>query len=201
MGVDLNRWTYQWQPAEPPRVAFYGGLASPQNERAVLTCREHVMPAIWRVSPRAEFWIVGSNPSHHVRALARDPRVHVTGFVDAVQPLLATMSAVVCPWTRSYGFRSRLVEVMALGVPVVATSAAVDGMDLQPDRGLFLTDRAADLAPSVIRLLTDGDFARMHSRLARQQVEGAFSLDATYGALARDLREWLQEREPRVATA
>ena len=194
MGVDLGRWPCSWKPARPARVAYYGGLGTAHNQEAALRCHREIMPQIWRTFPDAELWLVGSNPSEELRALAADPRVKVTGFVKDVQPVLGQMTAVLCPWVGTYGFRSRLVEVMALGVPVVATPAAADGMDLEDGKGFLPGNTDAELAAQTLRLLTDETFARDQSRAAREQMDLLYGLPNTYGRFAREFFEWWSER-------
>jgi glycosyltransferase involved in cell wall biosynthesis len=195
MGTDLSRWPPCWRPANPPRVAYYGGLGSPHNEAAALRCHEHVMPRIWQKFPKSELWLVGSNPPDRLRRLASDTRIKVTGFVEQVQAVLSTMSLVLCPWSGNYGFRSRIVEVMALGVPVVATPAAVDGMELQAGRGIILADTNDALADEASKLLADPEQLGIQSRLARAEMERLYSLENTYGRLIRELGQWLDERK------
>ncbi len=194
MGTDLSRWPACWQPANPVRLGYYGGLASVHNEAAALRCHECIMPVIWRRFPEAELWLVGSNPTERLRKLTNDPRVKVTGFVEQVQDVLKTMSLVLCPWSGTYGFRSRIVEVMALGVPVVATPAAVDGMELKSGRGIILANSDDALANSVLTLLSAPNELAAQSRLARSEMERLYSLDNTYGRLMSELREWLEQR-------
>jgi glycosyltransferase involved in cell wall biosynthesis len=148
------------------------------------------MPEIWRTFPDAELWLVGSNPPESLRALAvEDSRIKVTGFVESVQQILRTMSVVICPWSGTYGFRSRLVEVMALGVPVVASADAAYGMDLSSGKGIFLCEDIEELVSRTLDLLREPGLAVEQSRLARQQVEDLFSLDNTYIRLMRELSE------------
>lgn len=193
MGVPLAQWPFDWRPTTPPRVAFYGGLGSAHNAAGAVRCARAVMPHVWRARPDAELWIVGSRPPAHVRALA-GPRVRVTGFVEDAAAVLREATAVLCPWEGTYGFRSRLVEVMALGVPVCASPDAVYGMDLPHGRGLLLGDTDTALAGHVLRLIDDPAFARAQSAAARAQVEGRYGFDATYGYLAGALETWLAER-------
>jgi len=193
MGVDLMRWRYGWSPAIPPRVAFYGGLAARLNCRSVLRCVQQIMPLIWRHVPDAEFWIVGANPPPEIIALGTDSRIHITGFVPDVASILATMRAVLCPWRGTYGFRSRLIEVMAVGTPVVATPDAVFGMGLEVGEGLHLAERDGALAEQCRILLQDYAVAHDQSMRARKQVEERFSFDETYGRLARDLSQLVRK--------
>jgi glycosyltransferase involved in cell wall biosynthesis len=193
MGVQLDRWSYCWNPAQPPRVAYYGGLTSQHNQRSARECVLEIMPMVWAEYPTAEIWVVGGNPPPDILALASD-RVKVTGFIEDPRPILAQMSAVLCPWKGTYGFRSRVIEAMALGVPVITTSDAVYGMDLDPGRGLVLAENVEEMASKVIELLRDPALAREHSLAARQQVTERFAFGHTYGKFAVELEQWLQLR-------
>jgi glycosyltransferase involved in cell wall biosynthesis len=187
MGIDIDDWPYRWSPAYPPRIGFYGRLSSPANREGVERCVRGIMPDVWRTEPHAELWLVGADPPPWMRALERDSRVHVTGFLPRPADVLATMTAVVCPWRGRFGFRSRLIEVMALGVPVAVTSDAVAGMGLREHHGVLLGDDDARLAEHCASLIRDPDGARDHSRLARRQVEEKFTMSATYGHLVTEL--------------
>jgi glycosyltransferase involved in cell wall biosynthesis len=140
---------------------------------------------------------VGSNPSERLRRLTSDSRVKVTGFVEKVQDVLCTMSLVLCPWSGTYGFRSRIVEVMALGVPMVSTPEAVDGMELESGRGIILANSDDALVERALELLLAPNQLAAQSRLARSEMERLYSLENTYGRLMTELRDWLVERKNR----
>jgi glycosyltransferase involved in cell wall biosynthesis len=192
MGVDVeHRWRYRWRP-EGVRLCCYGGFGSAHNAASALRCAQTIMPLIWCEFPFAELWIVGSNPPPVLQALQVDSRVHVTGFVDEVQPLLGTMRLMLCPWKGTYGFRSRLVELMAVGVPIVANPDAVDGMEMEHEQGVLLADTDQGLAEHALHLLSDGEFAAEQSRRARALVSACYGFPSTYGKLSRELREWAE---------
>lgn len=193
MGIDLAGWPYRPRPAEPARLAYYGSFKTRRNQDAARRVFEAVMPRIWRQRPEVELWLVGSSPPSELRELAaRDPRVHVPGFVDDVGALLATMRAVLCPFSGAYGFRSRLVEVMATGVPVVASSSAVAGMELRDGYGLLLAEDDPAMAERSLELVRRGGHAAEQGRLARREAEERYGFEATYGRLSRDLTAWLR---------
>lgn len=194
MGTDLKVWPYSWQPTQPPRLAYYGGLGSEHNQQDALSCYTRVMPEVWKEIPDTELWIVGSNPPPILKALrARDKRVHVTGFVENIAEVLSTMSLVLCPWTGTYGFRSRLVEVMALGVPVITTQDAVRGMGFVNDEGIFVED-IQRFASRAMQLLLDGNELRRQSRMSRIQVEQQYGYDVTYRRFAKELLSFVERK-------
>jgi glycosyltransferase involved in cell wall biosynthesis len=182
-GVDLKKWPYCWKPANPHRIVFYGSLSGKENKVAALRCANKIMPLIWSKVPEAELWLVGAKPASSLLSLQANPRVKVTGFVKQVQDVLSTAAVMLCPLKGKYGFRSRLIEAMALGVPLVVTSDAIYGMGLEDGKGIFVYDSDEKIARSTVNLLLSPDFAKEQSILARKQVEEKFSFEATYGRI------------------
>lgn len=82
-----------------------------------------------------------------------------------------------------------MVEVMAIGVPVVATSDSVNGMDLTPGRHFAAAETTSEMASETLRLLNDRVRAEDLSRRARDRVNDSFSFEQTYGSLARHLAQ------------
>jgi len=158
-----------------------------------------VMPHVWRQRPEVEFWIVGSNPPEHFKKLERDPRVKVTGFVPRPQEVLNSATAILCPWSGTYGFRSRLVEAMALGTPIAASLDAAYGMELEQDHGFFSCSSPEQMAKCALALIESPSFASQQSRFARAQVEELYSFENSYARLASELYEWLGERRSKGA--
>jgi glycosyltransferase involved in cell wall biosynthesis len=188
MGIDLDVWPYSWAPAVPRRVAYYGGLGNPARQQDAMWAYHRVMPAVWAAAPDTEFWLIGSDPPLEFYSMEKkDPRVRVTGYLPRVQEGLSAVSVLLCPWNGRFGFRSRLIEAMALGVPVVASRDAAWGMGLRTGEGIYLEDTDEGLARSTVRLLMNDLLAQNQSQLAREQTENSFGFDATYGRLTEEL--------------
>ncbi|MEO8097273.1 MAG: glycosyltransferase family 4 protein [Acidobacteriota bacterium] len=199
MGVDSTAWPYEWQPVTPPRVVYYGALGNAHNQEGVLRCARQILPQVWREIPNAEFWIVGSNPPPDIQNLQVDKRIRITGFVERPQAELPAMSVALCPFRGRFGFRSRLVELMLMGIPVVANSDAVYGMRLTEQEALLTGESDEELAAHVMKLLREPAFAKQLSLRARQVVEQDYSMAATYGDLGHRLSAWASPPRTRGA--
>jgi glycosyltransferase involved in cell wall biosynthesis len=193
MGIDMGLWPYSYRPARPCRIAYYGGLGSARNAEAAQACHRTVMPHVWNRWPDAEYWVIGSSPPAALQDLQSDPRVRVTGFVDEPAKLLGSMSVVLCPWQGTYGFRSRVVEVLAAGAPMVAFRDAVDGMDFEDGDGITLVDDLASMAERVASILADPSAAAAQSRAGRRQASTIYDAATTYGAMVGQLAEWVSD--------
>lgn len=192
MGVDLSAFIPRTSLPSKKVVAYYGGLGSSHNAASAIQGAREIMPRVWNKHPDAEYWMIGGSPTEELRKLAEtDMRFKLTGFVENLSSTLGQVSVLVCPWHGTHGFRSRLIEVMAVGVPVVATFDAVYGMRLEADQGLRLAETASEMADHVIDWLSSPEDLAEQGARARQQVQAKLSYENTYLCFAQDLHTWL----------
>lgn len=193
-GVDLRLWSYVWNPSYPPRVMFYGSLGSLENQSAAFRCIKNIMPVIWEKRPDVEIWIVGANPPNSLKNLARnEKRIKVTGFVEDIKSVLSSATIVICPNKGRYGFRSRIIEVMAVGVPVIASSDAVYGMELENGKGIAICDDDKSMAAEAISYINSPEKTKEQSLLAREEVEKKYSVQDTYEKINEFLMSFVNE--------
>ena len=92
-----------------------------------------------------------------MRALAALLGVRVTGAVPDVRPYVAHAAAAVAPLRLARGVQNKVLEAMAMGKPVLATTMAMDGIVPNPRFAPLVADAAAALAAATVALLRDGD--------------------------------------------
>jgi glycosyltransferase involved in cell wall biosynthesis len=137
-------------------VLFVGSLDSAVNQEAV----DWLLSDCWRrIRARhsaATLRIVGRNPPESLRrAAAASPGVELLADVRAVEPHLAAAKVFANPVRRGSGVNIKVVEAMAAGVPVVATTAGSRGLLWEPGRHLLVADHPIDFADRVVELLAD----------------------------------------------
>jgi polysaccharide biosynthesis protein PslH len=167
-GVDLAGYE---APAEAPTVIFTGAMDYLPNVDAVEHFCADIFPAVTRAVPGARFLIVGLNPAPAVRRLAALPGVTVTGAVPDVRPYYRQAAVCVAPLRIARGIQNKVLQSMALGVPVVATSAAARGLEARRDEHFLVEEDPARFAQAVIGLLGDRDGRRRLAERARTFVE------------------------------
>jgi len=158
-------------PARPPRIAFLGSMDWMPNIDAVRWFADAILPAIRRQIPDAEFHIIGRSPTASVRRLADEHEgIVVTGTVADVQPLLQACTLMVVPLLAGGGTRIKILEAMAMGVPVVSTRIGAEGLPFVDDNDILLADQADEFAAAVVRLLREPDSAARLATAARAKV-------------------------------
>jgi glycosyltransferase involved in cell wall biosynthesis len=127
----------------------------PPNIDSVLWFAHEVLPHIRRDAPDAPFYIVGARPPAEVCALANDPTIQVTGYVEDPQPYLESSALLIVPLRAGGGMRVKILEALARGIPVVSTTIGAEGIDVTPGEHLLIADEPAAFAGAVVRLLHD----------------------------------------------
>jgi glycosyltransferase involved in cell wall biosynthesis len=97
--------------------------------------------------------------------------VRLTGFVEDVRLPVAGASVHVAPIRWGGGTRLKILEAMALGTPVVATSKGAEGLDVTRDRHIVIADEPSEFAVQVLRLLRDPNLRDDLARKGRALVE------------------------------
>jgi sugar transferase (PEP-CTERM/EpsH1 system associated) len=146
-------------------LVFTGAMDYRANVDAALFLLDAVWPRIRKAAPEARLAIVGARPVKSLRRRNGDRGVIVTGRVNDVRPWLRQAKAAIAPLRVARGVQNKVLEAMAMGKPVVATSAAATGVDAPPGEALMITDSAEDMAQAVLSLFKD-EAARARMGLA-----------------------------------
>ncbi len=154
-GVDQEYFSPWSGTREPETLIFTGKMSFHANIAGALTLVEHILPRIWEQRPGVRLIIAGSNPPETVRRLARDPRIKVTGYVPDLRPYLARAQVAVIPLPYAVGIQNKVLEALASGIPVIASSSACAGLQAVPGRDLLLANEPGEFAAAVLRLLDD----------------------------------------------
>ncbi len=110
-------------------LVFTGAMDYWANVDAVTWFAQEVFPQIVQSNPMARFYIVGGHPASALKQLENIAGVHVTGGVPDVRPYLAHAITAVAPLRIARGVQNKVLEAMAMAKPVLATSAAVEGIE------------------------------------------------------------------------
>ncbi len=180
---------------EGATIAFVGHMAYAPNIQAVLWFASRVMPLVWKREPAARFRVVGGDPPGPVRRLARDPRVEVTGYVDDVRPRLWGAAVSVCPLLVGVGRQNKVLESFALGLPVVATPLAAQGVEARDGRELLLAESADEFAAQVLRLMRDRRLAASLARRALRFVGTHYDWERSFGMTEKRLLQIIAKRK------
>jgi glycosyltransferase involved in cell wall biosynthesis len=179
-GVDIRaRWRHELGIDESD--VLIGTVAVFRPVKDLHTMLE-AMALIRRETSRAKLVLMGAGPQKEeleaaVERLGLTSVVHFPGFRRDATQLLPALDVFVLS-SLSEGISLALLEAMAAGVPVVATSVGGNVEILQkPASGVLVPPRSPRaLADGILSLINDSTRRRLLSAGGRERVEEAFSL-------------------------
>ncbi len=184
-------------PAEIPRapqVVFVGFLPHTPNEEGLHWFVEKVWPRVLREEPDARLTVIGAGASNAMLGLMHDSGVEYRGFVEDLRSVYAQSRVYIAPIFTGGGIRTKIVEAMAAGVPVVSTSFGPLGIGTQEGEHLLVSDTPDGFAAHVLRLLRDDSLLRRLRRRGRSFVESHYGLQSQGPSVARRYRQFFLER-------
>jgi glycosyltransferase involved in cell wall biosynthesis len=199
-GVDTERFRPRPEVAvEPDSVTLTGAMRYAPNAQAALWLAAEVWPRIRAARPNARLYIVGRDPPAPVTALDGRDGITVTGTVDDPADWMARAMVCVAPIRAAAGLQNKVLEYLAMGRPVVATTAANEGIGAGPGRDLLIADRAADFADTVTGLLADPARAVALGEAGRAFVTASWTWEAHFFQLEEAFLATLRQAAPPAA--
>jgi sugar transferase (PEP-CTERM/EpsH1 system associated) len=181
---------------DAPLLVFSGQMDYRPNVEAVCEFADKVLPIILETKSEVRLAVVGRNPSSAVRRLADRPNITVTGAVADVRTWLAAADVAVAPLRIARGIQNKVLEAMAMARPVVASTAAFDGINAVPGRDLIVTDRPEAQAWHILDLLAHPREAAEIGASARRRMQKHYRWEAQLAPLSA-----LLGRAPRLVAA
>ncbi len=176
-GVDLAFYRPQPERAEPGHLVFVGVMDYLPNIDGCTWFVREILPRLRARFPAARLSIVGSRPTPEVLALGREPGVTVTGFVEDPREWLARASVSVAPLRIARGIQNKVLEALAMGLPVVGTTSATQGVEGEIGRDFLLANSVDEQVAAIARLLDEPLFARKLGAQGRAFVESRYDWD------------------------
>lgn len=170
-------------PAGRSRLLFVGSYDHHPNVDAARWLAEEIMPLVRARVPDAMADLVGSNPTPEMLALS-GPGVISHGWVPELAPLYAAARVTVAPLRFGAGVKGKVGESMGLGVPVVGTPVAFEGIDARSGTDVLVGSTAEELAEQIVRALTDDKLWQQLADGGRAAVAAQFGQDVARATLA-----------------
>ena len=162
---------------DPPTIVFVGGFAHHPNVDAAQWLARTIFPRVLERVPAAKLDLVGHAPSDEVRALAGG-RVSVHASVPDVTPYVDRAAVIAAPIRIGGSMRMKVLEALAAGKALVATSRAAEGVDAVPGEHFVLAEDEEELVHALTELLLDEGRRRTLGESAGAWAEQNLSWDS-----------------------
>ncbi len=137
---------------------------------------QRVLPIVREAIPDSRLVLVGRDQKGWAKALQHEPDVHVTGEVPDTRSYLYQAGVIPVPILQGSGTRFKILEALALELPVVTTPLGCEGLDVQDGEHLLIRE-IDEFASAIISILLNPSSGRILGHNGRNLIESRYSLE------------------------
>lgn len=169
-GVDADYFSPAAEGYDADTISFIGRMDYYPNQECMSRFCEQVWPLLKARRASMKLLIVGADPSAEMRQLGELPGVTVTGSVPDVRPFIRKSALMVAPLNIARGTQNKILEAMAMGVPVVTSRIAAGGVDALAEDHFLVSDTPPEYANAIFRLIEDPAERQRLSQAGRERM-------------------------------
>ena len=208
--VDAERLEPLWaaRDPQPNRLFTIGTMFWLPNSEGVLWWLRKGYAHLRKLCPGVTYDIVGARPSRELQGVAAtlaDVGVHVHGYVADVKQFWTSATVLAVPLLSGGGVRVKILEAMAIGVPIVSTTVGCEGLDVRHGEHLLIADTPEDFAEACARVLQDKELAQQLAHNARQLILERYdskvalkTLDSVYERVREKTETYEEQDKQRI---
>jgi sugar transferase (PEP-CTERM/EpsH1 system associated) len=152
-GVDADFFCPVDEAYDTDTISFIGRMDYYPNQECMARFCEQTWPVLKGARPGMKLLIVGADPTPAMRKLGDLPGVTVTGSVPDVRPFIRKSALMVAPLNIARGTQNKILEAMAMGVPVVTSTIAAGGVDAESETHFLVADTPSAYAQAIMRII------------------------------------------------
>lgn len=178
-GVDTAWFSQEkFSKRKTPTLLSVGTFKWLPNIEAVKFLVQKVWPLIKASRPDVKLWIVGNAPTNQILEYAqKDSQIEVSGRVPDIREAFSGAHILLAPVFSGKGTRYKILEAMASGTPIVATSIAVEGLGVVNGEEVLIANNEKEIAQTTLSLLNDQKLQKKLSRHGQAFVKKNFDWD------------------------
>ena len=147
-------------------LGFVGNLCTAANQDSLRYLIDKVLPLL----PGRSLCVIGVCPEEVRAAYAGNERVTFTGRVERIVDALGNCSLLLAPFAYGTGVKTKVLEAMGMGVPVVTNPIGLEGIAAELGRDVLCADTPRGLADAALSLLEDEGLRRSVAKAGQDYV-------------------------------
>jgi polysaccharide biosynthesis protein PslH len=155
-----------FQPDRPQRTdcqrLLFTGTSAARNITALRQFIQHVFPALLSSIPEMEILVAGNFSQQAQEEFKKIPHLRFTGKVEDIRPYFNESDIYIAPFQDAHGSKLKIIEAMAMGMPIVSTPQGIRGFPLINGESVLIANTAQEFSAHIQAL--------WHDRLRREQL-------------------------------
>jgi len=177
-GIDTDHFVPDPSFKREENSILFVGYMGVESVVTVKYFLKEIFPKVLAKIPSAKFYIVGADPPPEIKKLSKDKNIIVTGYIEDLRQYYGKASVLIAPMRFVAGVQNKILEAMAMEVPVVTSSLGNEGIDAAHGENIFVEDDPDMFALRVVDLLKDKALRESVGSNARKYVKGRFAWDS-----------------------
>jgi polysaccharide biosynthesis protein PslH len=178
-------------PTDRLSMIFVGNMAYPPNIAAISYFVSQVFPKVQARNPQCELVIIGPNPPETLVRECSQPGIQFSGFVPDLNEYLERATVSVAPMRSGSGIQNKVLEAMASGIPVVATTVGLGGIQATPGQHLLVEDQPEQIAEAILRVFQEPELRQNLIQNARHLIQEIYTWETTVEQIEHIYQETL----------
>lgn len=175
-GIDTELWKPNRKEVNKYEIMIGTNYRWVHNVDGLIWFIEKVLPIVKNTFPQTKLTLLGSNMDNKFDKY-KDQNVNPVGFVDDVKPYYNKANVYITPLFVGSGIRIKILEAMAMELPVVSTKVGAEGIETHYSNGLYVTDSANQFAQAIIDLFENPETRNEIGKKARNYIIENFSFE------------------------
>ena len=176
IGVDTNYFSYNEESIDDNNIGFLGAMSVAHNANAVKYFVDKILPHVLDVVPDAKFLVIGGGVSEELKKM-ESKNIEFTEWVDDVRDFLNKCKVFVCPMQFGSGIKTKNLEAMSMGLPVVTTDIGAENINAENGKEWIIENNEEKFADAICSLLKDKEKRQTIGKNGRKYIENNWTWD------------------------
>jgi glycosyltransferase involved in cell wall biosynthesis len=176
MGVDYEYFSEKISVERNKNtICFIGNMNVAHNKDAVSNIINNILPDLIKENNKIKLRVVGKCAEEYKKQYENNRNIEITGQVDDIRKYVKECACVVVPLSYGSGIKTKVLEAMAMGVPVITNSVGAEGISKCEQKELIICDSYSEFVKNILIVLEDDELACKLSENGKDYVKTNFS--------------------------
>ena len=160
-------------------ISYFGILNNPHNEHSILYFLNNIFCELIKANSNIQFNIYGKNPTFQIiNASKKFDNILIKGYVNDLENCIKDTNLLVVPIVAGSGVKTKILDAMRWGVPIVSSKEGVSGLINISESGVLVSKSDSDFIKNINMILDDNEFGEICSKKSLKYYEKYYSKDS-----------------------